>query len=70
MSDQLTPEVIGLAATLVTTNALLAEVRDALEGLTAKLDELGDLPGEVRLLREETHELRLKLTPWKPEAQR
>lgn len=56
-------------STLTVTNALLAEVRDALEGLTGRLEELGDLTGEVRLLREETHELRLKLTPWKPEGQ-
>ena len=56
-------------STLTVTNALLAEVRDALEGLTGRLEELGDLTGEVRRLREETHELRLKLTPWKPEGQ-
>ena len=36
----------------------------------ARCEELGDLTGEVRTLREETHELRLKLTPWKPEGQR
>ena len=62
--------LVDIATSLTTTNALLAEVRDALESLVGGLEDLEGLPEEVRTLREETHELRLKLTPWKPEAQR
>lgn len=69
MTDNLTAELAALAATLGKTNALLAEVRDALFALGSDLEALGDVAGEVRTLREETRELRLKLTPWKPEEQ-